>query len=87
MGFPDSSVGKESTWNTGDPCLIPGLVRSLREGIGYTPVFLGFPCGSARKESDCNVEHVGSIPGLWRSSGEVIGYVCENLFKLKRSPT
>jgi len=44
--------------------LIPGLVRSLREGIGYTAVFLGFPCGSARKESDCNAGHMGSIPGL-----------------------
>ena len=34
-GFPDSSVGKESTCNAGDPCLIPGLGRSPGEGIGY----------------------------------------------------
>ena len=27
MGFPDSSVGKESACNAGDPGLIPGLVR------------------------------------------------------------
>ena len=26
LGFPDSSVGKESTCNAGDPGLIPGLV-------------------------------------------------------------
>jgi len=35
MGFPDSSVGKESTCNAGDPGLIPGSGRSPREGIGY----------------------------------------------------
>ena len=36
MGFPDSSVGKESTCNAGDPGLIPGSGRSPKEGIGYT---------------------------------------------------
>ena len=35
MGFPDSSVGKESTCNEGDPSLIPGSGRSPGEGIGY----------------------------------------------------
>ena len=35
MSFPDSSVGKESTCNAGDPGLIPGLGRSSGEGIGY----------------------------------------------------
>ena len=34
-GFPDSSVGKESACNTGDPGSIPGLGRSAGEGIGY----------------------------------------------------
>ena len=33
--FPDSSVGKESTCNAGDPGLIPGSGRSTGEGIGY----------------------------------------------------
>ena len=35
QGFPDSSVGKESTCNAGDPGSIPGLGRSPAEGIGY----------------------------------------------------
>ena len=35
LGFPDSSIGKESACNAGDPDLI----------------FLGFPCGSAGKET------------------------------------
>ena len=34
-GFPDSSVGKESTCNAGDPDSIPGSGRSPGEGIGY----------------------------------------------------
>ena len=35
MGFPDSSVGKKSACNAGDPGSIPGLGRSTGEGIGY----------------------------------------------------
>ena len=34
-GFPDSSVGKESACNAGDPSSIPLLGRSPGEGIGY----------------------------------------------------
>ena len=33
--FPDSSVGKESTCNAGDPSLIPGSGRSAGEEIDY----------------------------------------------------
>ena len=35
LGFPDSSVRKESACNAGDPCLIPWSERSAGEGIGY----------------------------------------------------
>ena len=35
MRFPDSSVVKESAYNSGDPGSIPGLGRSAAEGIGY----------------------------------------------------
>ena len=34
-GFPDSSVGKESACNAGDPGWIPGSGRFAGEGIGY----------------------------------------------------
>ena len=34
-GFPDSSVGKESACNAGDPGSIPGLGRSTGEELGY----------------------------------------------------
>ena len=33
--FPDSSFGKESTCNAGDPSSIPGLERSAGERVGY----------------------------------------------------
>ena len=35
VSFSDSSVGKESTCNAGDPSSIPGSGRSAGEGIGY----------------------------------------------------
>ena len=34
-GFPDSSVGKESACNAGDPGSIPGSGRSPGEGNSY----------------------------------------------------
>jgi len=84
LGFPDSSLGKESACNSGDPGLIPASGRSTREGIGYplqyswvwlpTPVFLGFPCGSSDKESACNAGDLGSVCELGRSPGEGNGY-------------
>ena len=64
--FPDSSVGKESACNAGDPGSIPVWRRATREGIGFS----GFPCGSAGKESACNVGDLGLIPGLGRSLGK-----------------
>ena len=35
QSFPDSSVGKESACNAGDPSSIPGSGRSAGEGVGY----------------------------------------------------
>ena len=41
LGFPDSSVGKESTFNAGGPGLIPGSGRSTGEKIGYPLQYSG----------------------------------------------
>ena len=80
-GFPDSSVGKESTCNSGDPGLIPGWRRCTGERDRIPiPVFLGFSCGSAGKESAYNVGDLGSIPGLDRSLGEGKGYPLQYSF-------
>ena len=71
-GFPDSSVGKESTCDAGGCGSIPGSGRSPGEGIGYP--LQGFPCGSAGKESTCDAGDLGLIPGLGRSPAEGKGY-------------
>ena len=41
IGFPDSSVGKESACNAEDLGLIPGLGRSPGEGKGYPLQYFG----------------------------------------------
>ena len=43
LNFPDSSVGKESACNAGDPSLILGLERSIGEAIGYHSSIPGLP--------------------------------------------
>ena len=40
-GFPQSSVGKESACNAGDPGFIPGSGRSTGEGKGYPLQYSG----------------------------------------------
>ena len=52
-GFPDSSVGKESPCNAGDPGSIPGLGRSPREGKGYP-----LQCSGLENSVDCIVHGV-----------------------------
>ena len=41
MGFPDSSLGEESSSNAGDLSSIPGLGRSPGEGKGYLLQYSG----------------------------------------------
>ena len=54
-GFPDSSVGKESACNPGDPGSDSqvGKIPWRRDRLP-TPVFLGFCHGLAGRESACN---------------------------------
>ena len=55
MDFPDSSAGKESACNAGDPSLIPGVVDPLEKGQATQSSILGgFPGASDSKESTCN---------------------------------
>ena len=74
MGFPDSSVGKESTCNAGDPSSIPESGRSPGEGIGYP--LLGYPGCSDGKESACNAGNLGSILGFRRTIKGLFLYKC-----------
>ena len=53
MVCPDSSAGKESACNAGDPGLIPGLGRSPGEGKVYP-----FQYSSLENSMDCTVHGV-----------------------------
>ena len=55
LGFPYSSVGKESTCNAGDPGSVPGSRRSPGEGIGYPLQYSGL-----ENSMDCIVHGVTS---------------------------
>ena len=52
MGRFYSSVGKESTYNAGDPGSIPVLGRSAGEGIGYPLQYSGL-----ENSMDCIARH------------------------------
>ena len=57
-GFLDSSVGKESACNAGDPGSIPGLGRSPGERIGYP---LQYSCASLMAQL------VKDLPTMWET--------------------
>ena len=52
-GFPGGSSSKESTYNAGDLCSIPGLGRSPEEGKGYALQYSGL-----ENSMDCIVDGV-----------------------------
>ena len=61
LGFPGSSVGKESTCSVGDLSLFPGLGTSPGEGNGYPLQYSGlensmdYSMGSQRAGHDLSV--------------------------------
>ena len=71
----DTSVGKESAFNAGDPSLNLGLRISTGEGIGY-PFQYSWVSLVAQlvKNPPAMQEDLGSISGLGRSPGEENGY-------------
>ena len=74
LGFAESSVGKESACNAGDP-LDSWVGKILWRRVRLpTPGFLGSPGGSAGKELTPNVGDLGLISVLGRSPGEGKGY-------------
>ena len=81
MLFPDSSVGKESACNAGDPGSIPRSRSNCQKQTwnnGLVPnwerVCQGLSDSSVSKESACKAGDPGSIPGSGISTGEGIGY-------------
>ena len=72
--FPDSSVGKESACNAGDPGSIPVWRRATREGIGYLLQYSLASLVAQLVKNACNARDLGSIAGLGRSPGKGKGY-------------
>ena len=65
VGFPDSSVGKESACNAGNPSLIPGLERSTGEGKGY-------PLQSSW--ASLMAQLVKNLPAVWETWVQSLGW-------------
>ena len=64
-GFPDSSVGKESICNAGNPSLIPQLGRSAGEGIGYPLQYSWASLGA---------QLVKNPPAMWETWVQFLGW-------------
>ena len=75
VGFPDSSIDKESACQC-ERSQFNSWVRKIRWRRNRLPttVLLGFPHGAAGKESAYNAGDLDSIPALGRSPGEGNGY-------------
>ena len=80
-GFPDGSVGKESTYNVGDLGLIPGLGRFPGEGKGYP---LQYSClensmncrghGVAKSQTRLVAQRVKNLPAMWETWVQSLGW-------------
>ena len=73
LGFPESSVGKESACNAADPISIPGSDKPTEEGIGY-PLQYSWASLVAQLVKNPPAMRETLIPGLGRSTGEGKGY-------------
>ena len=65
LGFPDSSVGKESACNAGEPSSVPGSKRSSGEGTGY-PLQYSWVSLVAQLVKD--------LPEMWETWVESLGW-------------
>ena len=63
--FPDSSVGKLSACNAGDPGSIPGSGRSSGEGIGY-PLQYSW--------ASLVAQLVKNLPAMWKTWVQSLGW-------------
>ena len=72
IGFPDNSLGKESTCNAGDPGSIPGSGKSTGEGIGYQLLY---------SWASLVAQLVKNLPAVWET------WVRKIPWRRKRLPT
>ena len=76
LDFPDSSVGRESACNAGDPGLIPGSGRFPGEEIGY-PLQYSWVSPVAQMVKD--------KPAMWETWVRFLGW--EDTWRRERLPT
>ena len=76
QGFSDSSVGKETACNAEDPSSIPGLGRSLGEGIDYPLHYSWVSLGA---------QLVKKPPAMWETWARSLGW--EDPWRRERLPT
>ena len=65
MGFPDSSVGKESACNAGNPSSITGSGGSTGEGIGYPRQY---------SWASPVAQLVNNLPAMWETWVRSLGW-------------
>ena len=65
MGFPGSSVGKESSCSAGDPSSIPGAGRSPEENIAYPLQYSWAPVVA---------QLVQNPPAIWETWNQFLGW-------------
>ena len=70
VGFPGSLAGKESAFNAGEPCSIPGSGRSPGEGIDY-PLQYSWASLVTQMVKNTPAMHETLVPSLgWKDSLE-----------------
>jgi len=74
MGFPRSSVGKESTCNAGDPGSISGSGRSAGKEKGYPLQYSWASLVVQLTKNPPSMPETCLIPGLGRSPGKEKGH-------------
>ena len=77
LGFPESSVGEESTYNAGDSGSIPGLGRSTGEAIGFPLQYSWASLGA---------QLVKNLPAIWEAWVQFLG-VGKIPWRRERLPT
>ena len=76
LGFLDSSVGKESTCNAGDPGSIPGSGRVTGEGVGYS---------LQHSWASLVAQLVKNLPAMWETWARYLGW--EDLLEKGKATT
>ena len=78
--LPSSSAGKESAYNSGDPCSIPGSGRFPGEGIGYPLQYFWASLAAQTVKNPPAMGRPGFDPRLGRSPegghGNPLQYSC-----------